>query len=982
MTEPRSGSSGSADSTASRLERALSAWLRWRDAEPPIPPEQLLAEHPELRDLLEPMLEEPAPDPAPEAAPARMLGEFRLLRELGRGGMGVVYEALQVSLNRRVAIKVLPAHLTLHPTAIARFQREAETAARLRHSGIVTVHAVASDGDVHWFAMDLVAGAPLDAILRRLGELPGDWSYAPSANVAAAAVPGPPASRRRGRRVAAVRELPREQRSGATFAAALHAEMQARGCALPPPDATPAPLWSRGYVEVVVTLLLQVADALAHAHRAGVVHRDVKPSNILIRPDGTAVLTDFGLAREQGLPSLTLTGDFAGTPHYIAPEQIEAQPGAVDGQADVFSLGATLYEALTAKRAFDGRTTREVLGRVADADPEDPQRLNPELAPDLAAIAMKALEKERARRYATADALAADLRAFLHYRPVAARRITRRERLRRWARRNPLIAGLSGALALVLLGGVAVALWQNVQLSRSLANYRRMSDVQLAKQYVENRFTVRGYDPSHAAELDAWLDVARALVARRVQHEARLAELRLAALPYTDDDRTRDRREHPSAREHDSLRAELEPLQRELERATDEHERRRLEYTLERTRTRADELARELDDRLTWRFRDPAQQWEHDTLVVLLEQLDDLCKPGGSLPAVERWREHVATVLPRSLEAPRAHWEQVIAEIGDPEVSPQYGGLRIAPQAGLVPLGRDPHSGLQEFAHLLSGEPPRRGPDGALQLDRGTAIVFVLLPGGTARLGARKPAAGEPDGQGHVDARAFDFEGPVHEIVLAPFLIAKHEVTVDQLLRLCGLERGAIWRSRYPQRLDMMLGLLPVETVTPQEIEEALRSCGLALPTEAQWEYAARGGTSTPWYTGAEPALLDGVVNFCGRESLTQMRRRPQDGHPGWQFEDPWQLTAPIGSFPPNPFGLHDMLGNVAEIVRDHPIPYTEAQAPGDGFRAGGITNLQGVRGGSFSSTPAELRCSNRDRTGCETRLTTIGFRPVRTLGV
>ncbi|HKE01172.1 MAG TPA: protein kinase, partial [Planctomycetota bacterium] len=322
----------------------------------------------------------------------RRLGDFEIRREIGRGGMGVVYEAEQVSLRRTVALKVLPAHLTLHRAAVDRFRREALAAARLAHPSIVEVFSVGQEGDVHFFAMELVRGAPLDRLIEET---------------------------KRG-------ERPRDP------------------------------------VETAVRLVALVADALEHAHRHGVVHRDVKPSNILVRPDGTPVLTDFGLAREEGWPSITRTGEFAGTPYYVSPEQALARRGGIDHRTDVFSLGVTLYECLTLERPFVGETSQEVLGRILTKEPVDPQKRNPELAGDLATIVMKSLEKDPGRRYATAAAMADDLRAFLEYRPIAAKPVGPATRVRRWTRREPAQAALVAVLlvgvpALAALGGYVLA---------------------------------------------------------------------------------------------------------------------------------------------------------------------------------------------------------------------------------------------------------------------------------------------------------------------------------------------------------------------------------------------------------------------------------------------------------------------------------------------------------------------------------------------
>ncbi len=352
------------------------------------------------------------PDPAAE----RVLGDFRIVCEIGRGGMGVVYEAEQISLARRVALKVLPAHITIDPRSVERFEREAKAAARLRHPGIVEIYAVGEDAGTHYFAMERIDGTPLNVVIERMRQEGFD------------ALTTRPTSTPSPHRAAA----PSGTKTSATSTAAQN----------------------KAYIETVVKLVASIADALDYAHGQGIIHRDVKPSNILVRADGSPTLMDFGIAREQGLPSVTLTGEFAGTPYYVSPEQAMSTRMKLDHRTDVFSLGVTLYELLTLERPFPGDDPREVLGRIITKEPLDPQKLNPRLAPDLATIVLKALEKDPDRRYATAGAMAEDLRAFLEYRPIAARRASVRTRLMRFARREPAKATL---LAVLLLGIPLVA---------------------------------------------------------------------------------------------------------------------------------------------------------------------------------------------------------------------------------------------------------------------------------------------------------------------------------------------------------------------------------------------------------------------------------------------------------------------------------------------------------------------------------------------
>ncbi|TAH38257.1 MAG: serine/threonine protein kinase [Planctomycetota bacterium] len=321
----------------------------------------------------------------PSAAGGAVLGDFRLLRQLGRGGMGEVWEAEQLSLRRRVALKLLRPEQVALPQRLARFRREAEAGARLRHPHIVAVYAVGEQEGVHYIAEELVPGgrtlADELAEQRRLAHVSGD-----------------------------------------------HYERLARR-------------------------LLGIAEALVYAHAHGVLHRDVKPSNILMEEDGRLKIGDFGLARLLDDPSLSRTGEVSGTPFYMSPEQTRGRPQDVGPGSDVFSLGATLYEALTLARPFDGDTSHEILEKIRTLDPPDPRRLRARVPADLAVICLHALEKDPRRRYPGMADLAADLQRFLAHQPIRARPPGPVSRAARWMRRHPVVAvgGSIAAAAFVLV---------------------------------------------------------------------------------------------------------------------------------------------------------------------------------------------------------------------------------------------------------------------------------------------------------------------------------------------------------------------------------------------------------------------------------------------------------------------------------------------------------------------------------------------------
>jgi serine/threonine protein kinase/WD40 repeat protein len=370
------------------------------------------------------------------------LGDYRIVREVGRGGMGVVYEAEQESLGRHVALKVLPASALLNPTYLERFRREAKAAARLHHTNIVPVFGVGAAEGVHFYAMQFIRGEGLDKVLADVRRLRLQAGADPPATVAAEGSIAH--SLLTGQFAAPAPEAPggpmeRPATSGTS------------GLSVGGPEAD----YCRGVARVGV----QVAEALAYAHRQGILHRDIKPSNLLLDAQGTVWITDFGLAKAEGADELTHTGDIVGTIRFMAPERFEGQSLP---QGDVYSLGATLYELLTLRPAFDHTNKAKLLDKVVHEPPVPPRKLDPHIPRDLETVVLKCLAKEPRGRYATAEAVADDLKRFLADRPIKARRAPAREHLWRWCRRNPALATLSGTLLLLLVviaaGGVSLSL--------------------------------------------------------------------------------------------------------------------------------------------------------------------------------------------------------------------------------------------------------------------------------------------------------------------------------------------------------------------------------------------------------------------------------------------------------------------------------------------------------------------------------------------
>jgi len=366
---------------------------------------------PELGHALDALLSLDARGPTPVG---RRLGDFRLVSEIGRGGMGVVYEARQESLERRVALKLLPPSLLVREDAVRRFVREARVAARLRHPHVVATYGMGIEDETPYFAMEYVEGETLEDLLARQRR-------------------GEPSSR-------------------------------------PPFDRTELRLDS---CVRIAELFAGAAEGLHHAHVHGVVHRDLKPSNLILDADGRLRILDFGLARLEGLDSLTAPGDLVGTPVYMSPEQATRRGIEVGPASDIYSLGATLYEAITGRPPLRGRDARETLDLIRDRDPVPLRRLQPRVPLDLETIVLRCLRKDARDRYATAEGLAQDLRRFARGDAIEARPPSRIERALRRARRHAQAIGVITLIALLAGVSVWLALDQKREIHRrKVAEYR------------------------------------------------------------------------------------------------------------------------------------------------------------------------------------------------------------------------------------------------------------------------------------------------------------------------------------------------------------------------------------------------------------------------------------------------------------------------------------------------------------------------------
>ena len=473
MSEEFESISGSIEDD--ELTCVLADYLAAVEAGEALDQEELIANHPAIAERLRTCLkglhlvEEFACSIGAGAANAEAgatgptLGDFRIVRALGRGGMGVVYEAVQRSLERRVALKVLPFGAAIDPRRLARFQVESHAAARLNHPHIVPVYAVGSEAGVHYYAMQLIDGTTLAAIISDLRRV-HDGKLAP----ADSDIVG--------------------------FSSSIGSALSAGRAA---------------FFREAARLAMQAAFALDHAHENGVLHRDVKPSNLLIDGTGHLWVTDFGLARYQADSSLTVSGDILGTLRYMSPEQALANRSVVDQRTDVYSLGATLYELITLHPLVEGSNRQELLRKIAQDEPRRPRAHSAEIPLDLETIVLKAVAKEPPGRYSSARQMALDLERFLTDQPITARRPRMLERLTRLARKHTAILIAVVPLLLIIVAvltvGIVVALSEQSQILRQQDEIRDQKN----KAELSRTLARRQRDEARRAVDEMYTGVAR-----------------------------------------------------------------------------------------------------------------------------------------------------------------------------------------------------------------------------------------------------------------------------------------------------------------------------------------------------------------------------------------------------------------------------------------------------------------------------------------
>jgi len=540
-------------------------------------------------------------------------------------------------------------------------------------------------------------------------------------------------------------------------------------------------------------------------------------------------------------------------------------------------------------------------------------------------------------RYASADQLAKDLRAYLDQRVVTAYETGSLAELRKWVRRNRAFSAAAASGLLALIAGLIVSLVLRSEAVARRNEVFQLSALQDLEDLVNDADRLWPPYPENNQEYEYWARRAKELLDQLPEHERKLADLRTRALQPV----------------------KVQPASNELTREATSDE---------------PDLA----------FARNEDKWWHSQLVKLVNGLKALSdtetgifsfgtSPGNGWGVMKRL-EFARTIEDLSIGCQQARflWTDAIASISDPTQCPVYGGLRIAPQLGLLPIGRDPDSGLWEFAHLQTGVPAVRGTDGKLSLSEETGLVFVLLPGGTFFMGAQNR---DTSGKNY-DPMARPNEAPVRPGDVRPFFMSKFEFTQGQWMRTTGLNPSVAPAGRRSDDGHLVSLLHPVEAVCWTDCRLVLERLRLTLPTEAQWEYGARAGTTTPWWTGSDAQSLQGTANLMDASLL---KLEAKSTSTPWLDDGYADVHAPIGSYSANPFGLHDVLGNVQEWCLDLMKVNDRAGAPAREHEEAPFAGHV-VKGGGFFNEAIYLRCSYRDQLSSVNRNGGMGFRPARAI--
>ncbi len=869
---------------------------------------------------------------------------YRLEGEVAHGGMGAILRVWDEDLRRHLAMKVmlgqgLPEESgdtpQPRPKLLARFLEEAQVTGQLDHPGIVPVHELGLDreGQVY-FTMKLVRGKTLEEVFDELAGGEGDWT-------------------------------------------------QIR----------------------VLGLLLKVCEAMSYAHAKGVIHRDLKPANVMVGRYGEVYVMDWGLAKVLGRederdirvrpesalstsevrperrdlagetsdsPLYTMDGDVVGTPAYMSPEQAAGKVSEMAPPSDVYALGAMLYHLIAGHMPYVPPGARlnnyAVWSHVQGGPPRSLEDEAPDAPAELVSIAEKAMEREVEDRYADMSALAEDLSAYVEGRVVGAYEAGAWAEARKWVRRNrPLAAALATALVALVVGLVSSLMLK----AQSDANAERADN---KAEEAQANLALARRNEAEAREQRSLAEEQRA----RAKENERLARRETAKVLRLSDVKALQELEvsandlwpaHPDR--IDEMNEWLDRAGRLISRL-DVHR-----STLEEMRQDAAESAPDGE----WLFEETADQWQHEVLAELIDGLvglesgllaQDSTTPehGWSVPKRLAFAEELEVSFAEDGEAARA-WSEAL-----PAIRAAYPDLDLQPQMGLMPVGADPESGLWEFAHLMTGSPAARAADGKLVLTEEVGVVLVLLPGVNFWMGAQATNRLGPN----YDPRTQSNESPVHEVRLKAYFLSKYEMTQGQWKRLTGRNPSlygpdGTWASDWLSSGAPTSLLHPVEQVDWFDCMDWLPRVGLVLPSEAQWENGARGGTGSPWWAGSDLTSLWGVANV----SDAYGKSHGGEAWVNWEegFDDGSTVHAQVGTYAPNPFGLHEVHGNLCEWCLDGfehygAEPTVDPQVPHEGAA------IRVYRDGSFGGFAVGARSAHRSHGPPSDAGPFLGVRPAR----
>ena len=883
------------------------------------------------------------------------IAHYRLLKELSSGGQGAVYLAEDEKTKRRVALKVLLARHRFDSSSQLRMRREAEALAKLNHPGICAVYELGEDKGSTFIAMQYIEGETLHSRLRRERTTP--IIGAADDHVSFGAAQDTP-------------RTPKTDRAG----------RDATG--LPDP-AAPSARTSAG-IDGVLRLFVKIARSLQAAHEVGIVHRDLKPGNVMVTPAGEPVLIDFGLAMLEGADSLTLTRDVVGTYEYMSPEHYGGKHvTVVDARSDVFSLGIMFYEALTHRHPFAEASKAALRTAIVTMVPRSPSTLNAAITRDLDTVVLTALEKDRGRRYASAGEFADEVERILRKEPIRARPAGPILKLYRWAQRNPLVAAMTASIILILAVSTAAQAVNsrrlrlkseeseknaraaneaagnekaraleartNLEKFRQLAAAKRVSElIAEAEQALWPR------RPEKIPSYLAWLDEARAVVGDLPGFRAAFDELAASAEGLSDADTRQEevlrRRRYPDLFAlYDGLRKKLDTARREAASEDKGPLAAAVKFQIERyeAEVRAVENDFRFSERQSYRFADPESARRFGALRQLLADLTTL---GPLIRDVESRLAWARTIESRT-KADDA-WIGCLRDLSKDE---RFRNLGLEPRLDLLPLWKDDASNLWEFWHVPSGARPERV-DGKVIVGASTGLILVLVPGGTLKPSVPRvaPRVGENATGSAADSAA--------TVRVPAFLVSKFEMTQGQWLATMATNPSYF----NPNDEEGMTLAHPVESVTWFEAGAAMRRLGLRLPMEIEWEYACRAGSTSKFWFGDDKTLLQTRANIADR-SLGSIR----SGASPEAWNDGFALHGPVGSLPPNPFGLHEVHGNVAEWCED-------AEGELRGLTNSHVLPRRIHRGGSFALPAAAAESSWRQLVTPTLSNVGIGLRPVR----